>query len=191
MPWSIILISLLIFCARIIDVTIGTIRIIYISRGQKVIPAILGFFEAMLWLIVISQVIQNLTNISFYFAYAGGFATGNFMGILLVEKFSENILLIRIITANKAKELINALKSCQVGITEIKGQGIDQEVSILFTIINKACEKKVIKTIQDINPQAFYTIESISAVSKGFFPQRRTLLNSDYISLLNKRRKYK
>lgn len=190
-PWNIVLIAILIFLSRIVDVTIGTIRIIYISRGQKIIPAILGFFEAMIWIIVISQVIQNLTNITYYFAYAGGFAVGNFMGILLVEKFSENVLLIRIITATKVKELAEALKNCQVGLTEIKGQGFDQEVSVIFTIINKGCEKKVINTIQTINPEAFYTIESINEVSKGFLPKKNNILSSNYVALLSKRRKYK
>ncbi|MDD4526684.1 MAG: DUF5698 domain-containing protein [Candidatus Margulisbacteria bacterium] len=190
-PWDIVIIAFLIFCSRIIDVTIGTIRIIYISRGQKAITALLGFFEALLWLVVISQVIQNLTNVVYYFAYAGGFAVGNFMGVLLVEKFAENIVLIRIIATKKVKELIAALKDCQVGITEVQGQGIDQEVSIIFTVINKVHEKRVIKIIQDINPKAFYTIEGVHTVNKGFFPHRRDSLSESYIALLNKRKLFK
>jgi uncharacterized protein YebE (UPF0316 family) len=186
----IVLISFLIFFSRVLDVTIGTIRIIFISRGKKFVPVFLGFLEALLWIFVISQVIQNLDHIVYYFAYAAGFSVGNFMGIILAEKFSENFLLIRIISAEKTKELIDGLRQCQVGITELQGQGIENKVSVIFTIIDKKCEKRVKKVIHAINPNAFYTIESVGVVNKGYLPFRKNYLTSNYSFLLNRRKKY-
>ncbi len=82
-----IIIPLLICLARIIDVSLGTVRIILVSKGAKIIAPILGFFEVLIWLIAIGQVMQNLTNVMNYFAYAFGFAIGNYIGILKAKVF--------------------------------------------------------------------------------------------------------
>ncbi|GAE87820.1 hypothetical protein JCM21531_1220 [Acetivibrio straminisolvens JCM 21531] len=79
---------MLIFFSRIIDVTIGTIRIIFVSRGKKYLAPVLGFFEVLVWIVAISQVMQNLNNFACYFAYAAGFATGTFVGIIIEEKLA-------------------------------------------------------------------------------------------------------
>ena len=84
--------------ARIADVTFGTIRIIFVSRGMKWLAPICGFFEIMIWLFAIGQVFNNLTNITYYLAYAGGFACGNFVGIWIEEKMAIGTLVVQIIT---------------------------------------------------------------------------------------------
>ena len=99
---SLIIIPLLIFVARIFDVTLGTIRIILVSRGVKIPAALLGFFEVLIWLIAIGRVMQNLNNVSNYIAYAGGFAMGNFVGIYIENKLAMGLLSIRVVTAKDA-----------------------------------------------------------------------------------------
>ena len=96
--FSLIILPILIFLARIVDVTFGTIRIIFVSRGMKWLAPIFGFFEIMIWLFAIGQVFSNLTNITYYVAYAGGFACGNFVGIWIEEKMAIGTLIVRIIT---------------------------------------------------------------------------------------------
>jgi len=86
--YALIGLPLLIFFARVCDVSLGTIRIIFISKGIKYLAPIVGFFEILIWLLAISQIMQNLTNPYYYIFYAGGFATGNLVGIILDEKLS-------------------------------------------------------------------------------------------------------
>jgi uncharacterized protein YebE (UPF0316 family) len=91
-----VILPLLIFAARICDVTLGTLRIIFVSRGKKLLAPLLGFFEVSIWLLAISQIMQNLNNPVCFLAYAGGFAMGNFVGILIEDKLAMGILVIRI-----------------------------------------------------------------------------------------------
>ena len=88
---------IMIFLARIIDQTVGTLRLIFVSKGFKFLAPLLGFFESIIWLIAISQIIQNLDNIACFIAYGLGFAVGNYVGIWLEEKISIGTVVVRII----------------------------------------------------------------------------------------------
>lgn len=160
---------LLIFIARITDVTIGTIRIIFVSRGNKIVAPILGFFEVFIWLVAISNIIQNLTNILGYLAYAGGFATGNYIGLKIEERLAMGINLIRIFTKNNAGELMNSLHQKGYGATIVNAKGKDDDVSIIYTIVKRKEVKQVIEVIELFNPNSFYTIEDVKYVSHEEF----------------------
>ena len=86
-----VILPLLIFLARIADVSIGTIRIVMVAKGQKMIAPILGFFEVLIWLLAISKIMQNLDNWVCYVAYGAGFATGNYIGMIIEEKLAMGI----------------------------------------------------------------------------------------------------
>ena len=94
--FSYAVLPILIFLARICDVSIGTMRIIFVSKGKKNIAPVLGFFEVLIWITAISKIMQNLDNYVNYIAYAGGFATGNFIGMLIEERLAMGILMIRV-----------------------------------------------------------------------------------------------
>jgi uncharacterized protein YebE (UPF0316 family) len=165
-----IILPLLIFIARILDVTFGTIRIIFVSRGEKFLAPFFGFFEITIWLFAIGQVMQNLTNIAYYIAYAGGFAMGNFVGIYIENKMAIGTLVIRIITKKDGSNLIDALKSNNYGITSIDAEGATGRVKIIFTVIKRKDFNKVVGMIKQFNPKAFFSIEEVRAASEGIFP---------------------
>ncbi len=181
-----VVLPLLIFLARICDVSIGTVRIIFVSRGQKVIAPLLGFFEILIWLIAIGKIIQNLTSITCYIAYAGGFAAGNFIGILIEEKLAMGIVIIRVITKRDASELVEALIAEGFGVTNITAQGNEGPVNVIYSIIKRSDKQAVIEMVKRFNPKAFYSIEDVRSVSEGIFPLRRK-----YLLMLKKRRKGK
>jgi len=118
---------LLIFVARILDVSLGTIRIMLLSRDKKFLPPVLAFFEVLIWLLAIRHIFNHLTNITCYFAFAGGFAMGNFVGILLEEKLAMGQEVVQVITKQEASELVDFLKAT---VLTRKGR---QARSILFT----------------------------------------------------------
>lgn len=160
----------LIFLSRLIDVTIGTLRIIMVSKGQKSWAPILGFFEVLIWLIAISKIFQNLDNWICYVTYAAGFATGNYIGLLLEEKLAVGIVKIQIITRKKAGKLIKNLAAAGYGITHHEAEGSSETVSIIYSIINRSEIQKVEEIVNSTNPKAFYSVEDVKSVNKGIFP---------------------
>jgi uncharacterized protein YebE (UPF0316 family) len=165
-----VILPILIFVARVIDVTFGTMRIIFISKGEKILAPLFGFFEIIVWLFAIGQVMQNLTNLTYYFAYAGGFATGNFVGMYIEEKLAMGTLVIRIITNKDASNLIEALKSRNYGITLVDAQGATGNVKIIFTVIKRRNVDDVVGLIKQFNPKAFFSIEEVRVAREGVFP---------------------
>ena len=114
-----VLLPLLIFFARIMDVSIGTIRLIFVSKGFKFYAPLLGFFEVIIWLMAIGQIMQHLDNILCYIAYGLGFATGNFVGIYLEEKLSLGSVVLRIIPRKDTTDLIRHLRDSNYGVSSV------------------------------------------------------------------------
>lgn len=97
-----VIIPLLILLARVLDVSIGTLRIILLGKGYKKLAPMLGFVESFVWILAVSQIMQNLNNLYYYVAYAGGFATGTYLGMVLEEKLSLGYVIVRVITHKDA-----------------------------------------------------------------------------------------
>jgi uncharacterized protein YebE (UPF0316 family) len=160
-----VVIPLLIFVARICDVSIGTIRLIFISRGFKLIAPLLGFFEVLIWLFAIQQILNHMTNILCYIAYGGGFAMGTFIGMVIEEKLAVGKVLLRIITKREPRQLIDSLKNAGYAETTVDADGINTKVKIIHMIIKRQDVPKVVAIIKQFNPRAFYAIEDLRFVS--------------------------
>jgi len=165
-----IIVPALICLARICDVSLGTIRIITVSKGMKSLATGLAFFEIIIWLFAIGQIMQNLTNIANYIAYATGYAVGNYVGIYIEEKLSLGTIMLRIITKKKADDLIAFLKSAGYGVTRMKAEGACGPVDVIFTIIKRKEYKTVAEIIKKFNPKAVYTVEEVKFASTPPFP---------------------
>lgn len=183
-----VILPILIFLARICDQSIGTIRLIFVSKGFKFLAPLLGFFEVIIWLAAIGQIMKHLDNIACYAAYGGGFAMGNYIGIFLEEKLSIGTVILRIIPRNEATELIAYMKEKNFGITMVDAEGSMGKVKMIFSIVNRSDAKTVIGIINELSPHAFYSIEDVKTVNEGIFPKRKSgVFNS--ISSLNKKGK--
>ncbi|HSV88260.1 MAG TPA: DUF2179 domain-containing protein [Bacteroidales bacterium] len=167
--WSWVVLPLLIFCSRILDQSIGTLRLIFVSKGYKNIGPFLGFFEVIIWLLAVTQVLQHLTNPMSYIAYGAGFAMGNYVGMLIEEKLSIGTVLIRIIPKEDSGEMISRLRQVGFGVTATPAEGALGPVQIVFTIIKRKSIPEAIAIINQFNPSSFYTIEEIKAVKDGYF----------------------
>jgi len=167
------LLPLLIFLARICDVSIGTLRIIFVSKGKKNIAPILGFFEVLIWIVAISKIMQNLDNYINYIAYAAGFATGNLVGMIIEEKLAMGIQVIRIFTHSDGPELVKSLNSSGYGATSVEAHGAIEKIHLIYTIVHRNELEKVLEIIDRFNPKAFYTIEDIRAVNEGIFHPKK------------------
>jgi uncharacterized protein YebE (UPF0316 family) len=168
-----VILPILIFIARICDVSIGTMRIIFVSKGKKYIAPILGFFEVFIWIIAISKIMQNLDNYINYVAYAAGFATGNFVGMIIEEKLAIGIQMIRVFISENGMELVKTLNSNGYGATTVEAHGAKEKVHLVYTIVHRNEMEKVLEVINAFNPRAFYTIEDVKAVNEGIFNHRK------------------
>lgn len=164
------LIPLLIFIARLMDMTLDTIRVIYVTRGSKYIAATLGFIQTLIWVFAISQVVQNLGNIWNAFSFSAGFAAGTFVGIWLEGKLAIGKVLIQIITRKDASELIERLKSHGYSLTTTDGEGPHGKVKIIFTVIQKKYFVSVNRLIQSLNPKAFVSISEVKEAREDYIP---------------------
>jgi len=171
--WNFLIIPILIILARICDVSIGTVKIIFISKGLKHLAPIMGFFEVLIWLLAIGQIMQNLTNPINYFAYAAGFALGTFIGIQIENKLAMGISLIRVITIKDDADLIEHFRREGYSVTSLDAEGNRGPVKVFFTIVSRKELKSVVQIIKKLHPQAFYTIEDVSFVSQTLVPSAK------------------
>lgn len=159
------LLPALIFFSRIVDVTIDTLRIVFVSKGNKIVAPILGFFEILIWLVAITRIMENLDNFTTYIAYALGFAVGNYVGLVVEEKLAIGTQLIRIITVKDAGLLISSLREKGFGVTAIDAEGKDRLVHVIFLIVRRQVIQQVIAMVNHHNPKAFYSIEDVRSVN--------------------------
>lgn len=174
---------LMIFFARIMDVSVGTLRIIFVSKGLKYWSALLGFIEALIWILAISKVMQNLGDWQTYISFAAGFAAGNFIGIALEERIALGNLIIRVITRHEAPQLVAKLRSAGYGVTSVEGQGESGEVNVIFTLIKRRQLAKVVSIIKSYSPKAFYSIEDVRFASGAVSYPPAGLLKSPLMEL--------
>jgi uncharacterized protein YebE (UPF0316 family) len=169
---SLVATPLLIFCARLLDVPLATLRIILLSRGLKKVAPLVGFFEVLVWLIAIGQVMQHLDRWVNYVAYAGGFAAGTWLGIALEGRLALGLLSVRVITADDATDLIQHLRAEKFGVTDFAARGISGNVRLIFTVIQRKELARVMEIVRSIHPKAFVSISDVRSVSEGFIYDR-------------------
>lgn len=170
MPFDVtvwILTPLIIFVARIFDVSISTVRIIMLSRGNRRIAPVLGFFEVIIWLIAIRQIFQHLDNVMAFIAYGAGFAAGTWIGMAIEEKLALGYLAVRAIVLSDDKSLLTSLAEANFGVTTFVGEGRDGEVRLVFTIIRRKQLPKVIAIINDVSPNAFVSVADVRSAREG------------------------
>ena len=175
-----VVLPLLIFSFRICDVSLGTLRVIFIARGLKYVAPVIGFFEVIIWLVAIGQVMNNITNVASYIAYGGGFAAGTFIGMKVEERLRLGTVVVRVISPEDVTPLVSCLRQRSFGVTIADGVGSKGKVKIILSVIKRQDLDEVISGIRQYLPKAFYSVEEIRAVAEGVFPEKRSSLLFNY-----------
>lgn len=163
--FSYVILPLLIFIARIGDVSINTIRIIYVLGGRRLTATFLGFFESFIWLMAIRQIFEHLDNWICYVAYPAGFATGILVGMIIEERIAYGKVIMRIITRKDISPLKSFLNEQLFRFTALKAIGPDGEENVVFTVLERERLPKMLAKLKEILPSAFYTIEKVNRAS--------------------------
>jgi uncharacterized protein YebE (UPF0316 family) len=161
-----LVLPLIIFCCRVTDVSCSTMRQIFVASGLRRLAPFLGIFEAIVWIIGISTIMQNLNNIACYIGYAAGFSTGIFMGMTIEEKLALGKVMVRVITRRDADDLIEFLRSTNFGFTYVEGQGKRENVKLIFCVVKRQELPELVEIIHQFNPNAFYTVEAVRYVNQ-------------------------
>ncbi len=164
--FSFILLPVLIFLARITDVSINTIRIIYVLGGRRWTATMLGFFESFIWLMAIRQIFEHLDNWLCYVAYPAGFASGIFIGMIIEERIAYGKVIVRIITRKDVKELIDFLNSRRLRYTHVNAEGPDGHENLVFTVMQREDLEVILYKLKAILPTAFYTVEKVNRAAE-------------------------
>lgn len=164
-----VLLPLLILVARVADQSIGTLRVVFVSKGFKYLAPAVGFVESIIWLMAVSQILQHADNVACYIAYGLGFSIGSYIGITIEEKISIGRVIVRVVANHQTTELIAAMRERHFGLTEVDGQGGNGPVKLLFSVIERKHIGDLVSLINKWNPNAFYSIEEVKVAREGIF----------------------
>ena len=161
---------LLIFFARVFDVTLGTLRIIFTSRGLRNLAPVLGFVETFVWIMAVSSLVKHAQNVAAYIGYAGGFAMGTFVGMMIENRLAMGTLTVRAIIRRDPKELIETLYNAGFGVTAVDGHGSSGDVKIIYSTVKRSDLPAIIDIFHQTLPGAFLSVEEVRSTEQGVFP---------------------
>lgn len=161
-----LILPLIVFLARITDVSIGTIRILLMMNGRKYLATFLGFCESLIWLTVIASIFKYVKTPFAYIAYAGGYATGTFIGMTLENRLAVGKVIVRFITRQDATALLNHLRGTRFGFTSLQAEGHKGNVNLIFSVIERKDLKELVEIVRSYHPKAFYSVEATKYASE-------------------------
>lgn len=168
-----VILPLLIFLSRSCDVSLATLRNVFIARNIRNVVPIIGFFEVLLWLVAISTVLGNLNNVACYLGFAAGYANGIYLGLKIEERLALGKQLVRIFTKLETAGFVQDLYALGMGVTLMDARGSQGPVTVVFTTLNRKDLPLLEAMIQKHIPNSFYTIEDIRKARLGVFPENK------------------
>ncbi len=166
-----ILLGITIFFARIVDVSLGTLRTIAIVQGRGIAAFFLGFIEVTIWITIVSTVVNNVREtplLALFFAF--GFATGNVVGIFAEKKLAFGLIILRVITKDRGRAMAERLRQTGQAVTIFKGEGMQGPVSELYIASRRRQLKRLLQIINEEDPECFYITEQARDMSKILTP---------------------
>ncbi|MDD3857335.1 MAG: DUF5698 domain-containing protein [Methanoculleus sp.] len=165
------LIPLLVFGARVIDVSLETLRIILLARGGRLIVPAIAFVEILFWIVSLGLVVNEFTNPVYLISYGAGFAAGNYAGILLEERLAMGICVLRVITSEEDRALIDAIRAAGYGVTVVAAEGLHGPCTIFYSVVRRCDLLPIARVVEEMNPCAFCTVEDVRSTTRGTFPR--------------------
>jgi len=160
----------LIFVLRVLDVSIGTLRVLHTVRGRLAIAATLGLIEAGVFIFAISRVFKHVDSPLAMAGYACGFAAGTALGIHLEQWIASGLILVRIISRTRSEELPAKLRNADFGVTTFSGRGREGAVMMLFVVAKRKRGPEVMRLVREADPGAFVTFDGVMRAAGGYMP---------------------
>jgi uncharacterized protein YebE (UPF0316 family) len=164
--------ALLIFGCRIVDVSCDTLRVLFAIRGKRGVAAALGFVQALVWIFAVGNAVKHLDSPLHILGYAGGYATGTFVGITIERMLAYGLAQLRIVSAHGGVEIAEALRDCGFGVTEFAGFGRQGSVEVVSTIVQRSHVAEVMRIVDRYDASAFVTTEEPQILRGGLVTER-------------------
>jgi uncharacterized protein YebE (UPF0316 family) len=162
---------LVIFCMRVTDVTLDTLRVLLMVRNAKVLVPIIGFVQVSIWVIAVTAVVQNLHSPLHVIGYSGGFATGNLVGMLIEERLALGLATMHTMVRQGGGQVATALRERGFAVTEMEGRGKDGPVEVLYSVISRRKVASYIGMVERVAPRSFVVVDEPRTVRGGsMFP---------------------
>lgn len=159
---------------RVTDVSMATIRMLMIMRGHRFVAPLIGFFEILLWVTAVGIVVNHLNSPLHVVGYAAGFATGNFLGLLIEERLALGVATVRTVVREGGTELAEELRASGFGVTEILGRGRDGTVDVLYSVLPRRRVAQCLSVVEARAPESFVVVDEPRTVRRGWlFPSKK------------------
>lgn len=176
--WGLFLAILIIFVAKIVEVTIGTLRQILVVKGYRTLAVLLALIEIFLWVFIASKVINDLSDNVFYgISYGLGFAAGVYFGSIIEQKLAFGMLLVQTITTEKKGiEIASALREKGYGVTTVDAKGKVDSRKILMVYANRRGSQEIVEQVMLIDPTAMIVTNDVGTLSGGYIRIKKSML---------------
>ncbi len=168
-PLPVAFLPVLIFFIRVADMSLDTMRVLFVVRGRRGQAWLVGFMQSALWVLAVASVLSHLDNLLNVVAYAAGFATGNVVGMRIEEKLAIGHSHVRVISARRGDAVAEAVRGAGYAVTELPGRGKDGTVSILTASVRRRDIEPVRSQILTVDPNAFVTLSEVRPLNRGFW----------------------
>lgn len=168
-----VFLPLMIFLARVSDVTLATVKLMFVVNNARKFAAILGFFEALITILALSRIMQDASNMAAYVMYAAGFAAGTYIGMRIEEKLAYGSVVVRIISKKIPDALLEHLSENQYRYSMVDANDQSGNTQILFTVCKRSKVSAFLRNLENIAPEALYTIEGVKQVSHDLLPEQQ------------------
>lgn len=165
-----VLLAIVIFLLRVLNYAIGTIRLVAIARGRRILAASLAFLEALIFAVVIANVVNDLENFVNLMSYCLGAAIGSYVGMVLDTRLITGYVKATIISQHQGHEIAVKLRERGFGVTESTGMGYEGQVTMLTVVINRKDAPSVLDTARKTDPNTFISMEEAQTVERGYIP---------------------
>ncbi|HSR46985.1 MAG TPA: DUF5698 domain-containing protein [Anaerolineales bacterium] len=162
-------VALAIFLLRVCDMTLDTMRVLFIVRGKRPVVWFLGFFQSAIWIVAISSVLGHLGNPLAWIGYAAGFATGNVVGMTIEDRLAVGHRHLRVISSHRGLQVTAAVRQAGYAVTEVDGRGRDGPVLVINASVRRRDLNRLRGLIREADPEAFIAVEEVLPLHRGFF----------------------
>lgn len=169
---ELLLLCIKIFCVRIMDVSLGTMRTIVTVKGKAVAASLIGFFEVLIWFLVVKEALNtDINSIWIAISYAGGYATGTYIGSMLSNTFIKGNFGVQVILSDESNKVVDTLRKegYAVSVIDVKGQDKEKEKYMLFIEIDKKRFNHLRNLIKELDEKAFIVVNETRMVQNGYF----------------------
>lgn len=164
------LLCLKIFFVRIIDVSMGTFRTIITVKGQRMIATTISFFETLIWFLVVKEALNtDINSIWIALSYAGGFATGTYLGTFLSTRFIKGTIGFQVILSSTDDKVVDNLRKNGYAVSVVEAKGQKDKKYMLFIEVDNKKYNSLVKLIKSLDEKAFIIVNDTKYVINGYF----------------------